>query len=169
MKPRTRRLFFVLVALFCVGAASALIGKAMKGNLAYLHTPEEVLAGEVPKGQVFRLGGLVKEGSLERSSTELEARFIVRDNRNHEITVVTTKILPDLFSEGKSQVSRGKMGDDGLFYADEVLAKHDAEYMPKELADTLNKEHSPAKGATSKEIPVNETSSPSNLKNKGAY
>ena len=169
MKPRTRRLFFVLVALFCVGAASALIGKAMKGNLAYLHTPEEVLAGEVPKGQVFRLGGLVKEGSLERSATELEARFIVRDNRNHEITVVTTKILPDLFSEGKSQVSRGKMGDDGLFYADEVLAKHDAEYMPKELADTLNKEHSPAKGATSKEIPVNETSSPSNVKNKGAY
>ncbi len=144
MKPRTKRLFFVILAVCCVGAASALISKAMKGNLAYLHTPEEVLAGEVPKGQVFRLGGLVKEGSLERSETELEARFIVRDNRNHEITVVTTKILPDLFSEGKSQVSRGKMGDDGLFYADEVLAKHDAEYMPKELSDTLNKEHTPA-------------------------
>ena len=158
MKPRTKRLFFVLLALCCVGAASALIGKAMKGNLAYLHTPEEVLAGAVPKGQVFRLGGLVKVGSLERSATELEARFIVRDNRNHEITVVTTKILPDLFSEGKSQVSRGKMGDDGLFYADEVLAKHDAEYMPKELSDTLNKEHTPAKGS-----PVNET------KTKGTY
>ncbi len=151
MKPRTKRLFFVLLALCCVGAASALIGKAMKGNLAYLHTPEEVLGGEVPKGQVFRLGGLVKEGSLKRSATELEARFIVRDNRNHEITVVTTKILPDLFSEGKSQVSRGKMGDDGLFYAEEVLAKHDAEYMPKELSDTLNKEHAPAKANSVKE------------------
>jgi len=93
---------------------------------------------------VFRLGGLVKEGSLERSDTTLEARFIVRDNRNNEITVVTNKILPDLFSEGKSQVSRGKMADDGLFYADEVLAKHDAEYMPKELSDTLSQEHAPA-------------------------
>lgn len=143
MKPRTKRLLFVLLALCCVGAASALINKAMKGNLAYLHTPEQVLAGAVPKGQVFRLGGLVKEGSLTRSKTDLEARFIVRDKRNNEITVVTNKILPDLFSEGKSQVSRGKMGDDGLFYADEVLAKHDAEYMPKELSDTLNEEHSP--------------------------
>jgi cytochrome c-type biogenesis protein CcmE len=141
MKPRTKRLVFVLLALISVGAASALISKAMKGNLAYLHTPEEVLMGKVPKGQVFRLGGLVKEGSLQRSDTELEARFVVRDNRNHEITVVTNNILPDLFKEGKSQVSRGKMGDDGLFYADEVLAKHDAEYMPKELKDTLEKEH----------------------------
>jgi len=144
MKPRSKRLLFVILALCCVGAASALISKAMKGNLAYLHTPEQVLAGEVPQGQVFRLGGLVKEGSLQRSKTDLEARFVVRDNRNNEITVVTNKILPDLFAEGKSQVSRGKMADDGLFYADEVLAKHDAEYMPKELSDTLNKEHTPA-------------------------
>lgn len=145
MKPRHKRLVFVLLALISVGAASALISKAMKGNLAYLHTPEQVLAGEVSKGQVFRLGGLVKEGSLKRikrSDTVVEAHFVVRDNRNHEITVVTSKILPDLFKEGKSQVSRGKMGDDGLFYADEVLAKHDSEYMPQELKDTLNKEHS---------------------------
>ncbi len=141
MKPRNKRMIFVLLALVTVGAASALISKAMKGNLAYLHTPEEVLNGKVPKDQVFRLGGLVKEGSLKRSDTELEARFVVRDNRNNEITVVTKNILPDLFKEGKSQVSRGKMGDDGLFYADEVLAKHDAEYMPKELKDTLDKEH----------------------------
>ena len=161
MKPRTKRLLFVLLALCCVGAASALISKAMKGNLAYLHTPEEVLSGAVPKGQVFRLGGLVKEGSLKRikrSDTVVEAHFVVRDNRNHEITVVTTKILPDLFSEGKSQVARGKMGDDGLFYADEVLAKHDAEYMPKELSDTLNKEHAPSKD-----------NSTTNSSKKGAY
>jgi len=144
MKPRTKRLFFVILAVCCVGAASAMITTAMKGNLAYLHTPGEVLAGEVPEGKVFRLGGLVKDDSLVRSDTELEARFVVRDKQNNEITVVTTKILPDLFAEGKSQVSRGKMGDDGLFYADEVLAKHDAEYMPKELAETLDKEHSPS-------------------------
>ena len=133
-----------MIALCCVGAASALVTKAIQGNLAYLHTPEQVLAGAVPAGQVFRLGGLVKENSLVRSDTDLEARFVVRDNRNNEITVVTNKILPDLFAEGKSQVSRGKMGDDGLFYAEEVLAKHDAEYMPKELSDSLNQEHAPA-------------------------
>ncbi len=141
MKARNKRIIFVLLALVMVGAASALISQAMKGNLAYLHTPEEVLTGKVPKDSVFRLGGLVKEGSLKRSETELEARFIVRDNRGNEITVVTNHILPDLFKEGKSQVSRGKMGDDGLFYADEVLAKHDSEYMPAELKDILDKEH----------------------------
>ena len=144
MKPRSKRIIFVLIGLLSVGAASALIGKSMEGNLNYLYAPEQVLAGESPKGKVFRLGGLVKKGSLTRSKTDLEARFIVADNRGNEITVVTTKILPDLFQEGKSQVARGKMGDDGLFYADEVLAKHDSEYMPKELQDVLNKEHAPA-------------------------
>lgn len=147
MKPRNKRIIFVLLALLCVGGASALISKAMKGNLNYLYPPEDVLAGKVPKGQVFRLGGLVKKGSLQRSETKLEARFIVTDNRGNEITVVTDKILPDLFSEGKSQVSRGKMNDEGLFVADEVLAKHDSEYMPKELEDVLKKEHKPAKGS----------------------
>ncbi len=144
MKARNKRLFFVLIALLSVGAASALITKAMEGNLNYLYTPKEVLMGKVPNDQVFRLGGLVKEGSLTRSKEKLESRFVVRDKHNNEITVVTTKILPDLFQEGKSQISRGKMGEDGLFYAIEVLAKHDAEYMPQELKDTLEKEHTPA-------------------------
>lgn len=145
MKARNKRIIFVLIALLSVGAASALISKAMKGNLNYLYPPEDVLAGRVPEGQVFRLGGLVKEGSLKRSDSKLEATFIVRDNRGNEVTVVTNKILPDLFKEGKSQVSRGKLGDDGVFYAEEVLAKHDAEYMPKEVKDVLSKEHSSPK------------------------
>jgi len=144
MKPRTKRIAFVLLALLTVGAASALISKAMDGNLNYLYAPEQVLKGEVPAGTVFRLGGLVKKGSLTRSETELEARFIVTDNRGNEITVVTHKILPDLFQEEKSQVSRGKMNDEGLFIAEEVLAKHDSEYMPAELKDVLAKEHAPA-------------------------
>jgi len=144
MKARNKRIIFVLLALLSVGGASALISKAMQGNLNYLYPPEDVLKGKVPEGQIFRLGGLVKEGSLQRSNTKLEARFIVTDNRGNEVTVVTDKILPDLFKEGKSQVSRGKMGSDGIFYADEVLAKHDAEYMPKELEDVLKKEHSAA-------------------------
>ena len=144
MKPRHKRIIFVLLALISVGAASALINKAMKGNLNYLYAPEQVLQGEVPKGTVFRLGGLVEKGSLKRSDSSMEARFVVTDNRGNKITVVTNKILPDLFQEGKSQVSRGKMGDDGIFYAEEVLAKHDSEYMPKELKDVLAKEHKPA-------------------------
>ncbi len=144
MKSRNKRIIFVLIGLLSVGGASALISKAMEGNLNYLYAPEQVLAGEAPKDSVFRLGGLVKKGSLKRSDSELEARFVVTDNRGNEITVVTSKILPDLFKEEKSQVSRGKMGDDGLFYAEEVLAKHDSEYMPKELKDVLEKEHMPA-------------------------
>jgi len=144
MKPRNKRIAFVLLALLTVGAASALISKAMDGNLNYLYAPEQVLKGEVPAGTVFRLGGLVKKGSLKRSETALEARFIVTDNRGNEITVVTNKILPDLFQEEKSQVSRGQMNDKGLFIAEEVLAKHDSEYMPEELKDVLAKEHSPA-------------------------
>ena len=145
MKARNKRIIFVLIALLSVGAASALISKAMKGNLNYLYPPVDVLAGKVPAGQVFRLGGLVKEGSLKRSDSKLEATFVVTDNRGNEVTVVTNKILPDLFKEGKSQVSRGKLGDDGVFYAEEVLAKHDAEYMPKEVKDVLSKEHSSPK------------------------
>lgn len=150
MKPRNKRIIFVLLALISVGGASALIGKAMKGNLNYLYPPEDVLAGKVPVGQVFRLGGLVKKDSLKRSETVLEARFIVTDNRGNEVTVVTNKILPDLFKEEKSQVSRGKMGDDGIFYAEEVLAKHDSEYMPKEVKDVLSKEHSASSATTAK-------------------
>jgi len=144
MKARNRRIVFVLLALLTVGGASALISKAMEGNLNYLYAPEQVLAGEVPAGTVFRLGGLVKKGSLKRSDTKLEARFIVSDNRGNEITVVTNNILPDLFQEEKSQVSRGKMNDKGEFIAEEVLAKHDSEYMPEELKDVLAKEHTPA-------------------------
>ncbi len=144
MKPRNKRIIFVLLALLSVGGASALISKAMKGNLNYLYAPEQVLKGEVPKGTVFRLGGLVKKGSLKRSDTTLESRFVVTDNRGNEITVVTNKILPDLFQEEKSQVSRGVMNEKGEFIAEEVLAKHDSEYMPEELKDVLAKEHSPA-------------------------
>jgi len=159
MKPRNKRIVFVLIALLSVGAASALINKAMQGNLNYLYTPEEVLLGKPPKDQVFRLGGLVKKGSLTRSKTKMEARFVVRDNHHNEITVVTDKILPDLFQEGKSQISRGKMGDDGLFHAIEVLAKHDSEYMPKELKDKLKKEHEVA-------VPVKTSASVENMGDK---
>ncbi|MCK5903162.1 MAG: cytochrome c maturation protein CcmE [Cocleimonas sp.] len=148
MKARQKRMVFVALGLVAVMGASFLISKAMKGNLAYLYAPEAVLAGDVPQGKLIRLGGLVKEGSLKRSDSALEARFIVTDNRGHEVTVVTHKILPDLFKEGKSSVSRGQLKADGIFYAEEVLAKHDANYMPEEVKDVLKKEHSPAQPVT---------------------
>ncbi len=147
MKARQKRLIFVLLGLVAVVGASFLITKAMQGNLAYLYAPEAVLAGEVPAGKVIRLGGLVKKGSLKRSDTKLEARFVVTDNRGNEVTVVTDKILPDLFKEGQSSVSRGILKD-GVFYAEEVLAKHDSTYMPKEVKDILKKEHTPATKVT---------------------
>ena len=147
MKARQKRLIFVLLGVVAVMGASFLITKAMQGNLAYLYAPEAVLAGEVPTGKVIRLGGLVKKGSLKRSETKLEARFVVTDNRGNEVTVVTDKILPDLFKEGQSSVSRGILKND-VFYAEEVLAKHDANYMPKEVSDVLKKEHTPATKTT---------------------
>lgn len=161
MKPRNKRIIFVLIALLGVGGASAMIGKAIKGNLYQLYAPEAVLTGKIPKAEVFRLGGLVKKGSLQRSKTSMEARFIVTDNRGNEVTVVTNKILPDLFQEEKSQVSRGRMNDKGEFIAEEVLAKHDSEYMPKELKEVLAKEHKAPEPST-----ASLTSSPANAGGK---
>ena len=143
MKARQKRLIFVLLGIVAVMGASFLINKAMQGNFYKLYTPKAVLAGEVPIGQVVRIGGLVKKGSLKRSDTKLEARFIVLDRNKNEVTIVTNKILPDLFKEGKSQVARGVLKEDGIFYAEEVLAKHDANYMPTEVKDILKEEHTP--------------------------
>jgi cytochrome c-type biogenesis protein CcmE len=145
MKARQKRLIFVLLGIIAVIGASFLITKAMQGNFYKLYTPRAILAGEVPTGQIIRIGGLVKEGSLKRSDTKLEARFIVIDKHKNEVTIVTNKILPDLFKEGKSQVARGVLKEDGIFYAEEVLAKHDANYMPEEVKDLINEEHTPVK------------------------
>jgi cytochrome c-type biogenesis protein CcmE len=133
------------LGIAAVIGASFLINSAMQGNFYKLYTPQEVLAGEVPTGQTIRIGGLVKEGSLKRSDTLLEARFIVMDKHKNEVTIVTHKILPDLFKEGKSQIARGVLKADGIFYAEEVLAKHDANYMPAEIKDIVTKEHTPVK------------------------
>jgi cytochrome c-type biogenesis protein CcmE len=145
MKARQKRLIFVLLGIAAVIGASFLINSAMQGNFYKLYTPQEVLAGEVPTGQTIRIGGLVKEGSLKRSDTKLEAQFVVLDKYKNEVTIITNKILPDLFKEGKSQIARGILKADGIFYAEEVLAKHDANYMPEEVKDIVTEQHTPAK------------------------
>jgi cytochrome c-type biogenesis protein CcmE len=144
MTARQKRIVFIILGLCAVAASSVMITKAMQSNLAYLYAPETVLAGEVPEGKLVRVGGLVKKGSLIRSDTTLDLSFILTDNRGNEVKVTYDRILPDLFKEEQSAVVKGKLNADKVVIAEEVLAKHDAEYMPEELKDVLETEHSPA-------------------------
>ena len=143
MNPvRRRRLLFVLLALLVAGAATALIAMALQRNVAYLYTPNEVLTGEaganVTSGEArFRLGGMVAADSLKRTPGTLDARFEV-DDGDARLPVVYTGILPDLFREGKGVVAQGKLADNGLFTATEVLAKHDENYMPPEAQHAVD-------------------------------
>lgn len=151
MTARHKRIVFIIIGLCAVGAASAMITKAMQSNLAYLYAPEAALAGEAPKDRVIRLGGFVKKDSLVRSDSSLDLSFILTDNRGNEITVNYDKILPDLFKEEQSAVVKGRLQEDNQFVAEEVLAKHDAEYMPPEVEDVLAVEHAPNKDAVKTE------------------
>ena len=136
MKARQKRMLFVGLAVVGVGLAASLALSALKSNIAYFFSPSQVLAGESPKDAVFRVGGLVVDHSLKRQEDGLTVRFNVTDNAG-TVPVSYTGILPDLFGEGQGVVAKGRIGGDGVFYADEVLAKHDESYMPPEVADTL--------------------------------
>jgi len=140
MKARHKRLGLVVVGLGVLAVAAVLVFNALGNNLSYFFSPTEVKEGKAPKDHVFRLGGLVKVGSVERGGEDLTARFVVTDNAN-EVTISYTGILPDLFAEGQGVITQGRMGSDGVFIADEVLAKHDETYMPPEVADALEKSH----------------------------
>jgi cytochrome c-type biogenesis protein CcmE len=120
--------------LAAVGIAAALVLNALNSNIALYVTPSEVAAGKAPQGQAFRIGGLVKEGSLKRDN--LTVHFAVTDLVK-DIPVAYTGILPDLFKEGKGAVVQGRLGADGNFTATEVLAKHDENYMPPEAKAAL--------------------------------
>ncbi|MBK1723120.1 cytochrome c maturation protein CcmE [Thiocystis violacea] len=140
MKARQKRLAFVALAVLGVGAASALALTALKSNISYFFSPSQVIANEAPPDHVFRLGGLVTKGTLARQEDGLTIHFDVTDNAQ-TVKVAYTGILPDLFSEGSGVVAKGRLGPDGVFYADEVLAKHDEDYMPPEVASTLKTAH----------------------------
>ncbi|MDX2299140.1 MAG: cytochrome c maturation protein CcmE [Xanthomonadaceae bacterium] len=136
MNPtRKRRLWLAVFLLVAAGVAGTLITLALQQNLSYLHTPSEAVRGEVPQDAVFRLGGVVSEGSVVRTPGTLEVNFTVTD-RVAEFPVQYTGILPDLFREGQSVLARGRL-DHGRFVAEEVLAKHDETYMPKEVAEAI--------------------------------
>ena len=136
MTPRRRRLVLVLGILAGVGIAGTLALNAFRQNVMFFFDPSQVVAGKVPEGERFRLGGMVTQGSVRRAPGSLEIRFIVTDF-SHDVPVSYTGVLPDLFREGAGVVAHGRLRPDGTFVADEVLAKHDEKYMPPEVARSL--------------------------------
>ena len=136
MKPRTRRALWIAAGVAGLGVATALVLNAFQSNLVFFFTPTQVAQNEAPRDRTFRIGGLVEEGSVVREKDALTVRFKVTDTAR-TIPVVYTGILPDLFKEGKGVVAQGKLNSDGTFKANEVLAKHDENYMPPEAAHAV--------------------------------
>jgi cytochrome c-type biogenesis protein CcmE len=146
MTPTKRKRLIAVVAILAgVGVATAFALKAFNQNLLYYYSPTQISAGEAPSARSFRVGGLVENGSFKREPGSLEAHFTLTDF-NKEVTVQYTGVLPDLFREGQGIIARGKL-DNGVFVAEEVLAKHDENYMPPEVKQSL-KGHMDAANAT---------------------
>ena len=135
---RKRRLIAVILILAGVGLAAAIASYSLQQNLLYFQSPSDLTQQPIPPGRQFRLGGLVKPGTVNRVEDSLATRFVVTDGPE-DITVEYVGILPDLFREGQGVIARGALNDTGLFEASEVLAKHDENYMPPEVADALEK------------------------------
>ena len=135
MKPRTKRALAIVGGLAALGIASALVLNAFNSNLVFFFTPTQVAAGEAPKDGSFRVGGLVKEGSIQRQDLAIE--FTVTD-LHQDVQVRYVGLLPDLFKEGKGVVAQGRLDAGRLFVASEVLAKHDENYMPPEAQHALD-------------------------------
>lgn len=136
MTPRRKRLLAVVTGLAALGVAAALVLNAFQSNLVFFFSPTQVVNDEAPRGRAFRVGGLVEPGSVKRSDRDLTVSFVITDTAQR-IPVTYTGLLPDLFREGEGVVAQGRLGDDGVFRADQVLAKHDENYMPPEAAHAL--------------------------------
>ncbi len=136
MKSRHKRIAIIVAGIVLLAIAATLLLQSFQSNLVFFFSPTEVAEGKAPKDGNFRIGGLVETGSIQRNGTQV--RFRVTDTAK-TMDVVYTGILPDLFKEGKGVVAQGKQGEDGIFVADQVLAKHDENYMPPEAADALEK------------------------------
>jgi cytochrome c-type biogenesis protein CcmE len=138
MKRRHKRIGIILVGLAGLSLAAFLALSAFQNNLVFFFSPTQVAAKEAPINRTFRIGGLVEEGTLKRESDGLTVRFTVTDTAA-SIPVVYKGILPDLFKEGRGCVAQGRLGSDGVFQAEEVLAKHDENYMPPEAGAAIDK------------------------------
>jgi len=135
-KKHKKRLGIMLLIMSGIGITVTLALTAFSQNMLYFFSPTQIVAGEAPIDRVIRVGGMVNKGSVERASDSLQVKFNVTDYA-HTIPVQYTGILPDLFREGQGIVAIGRMQENGSFIADEVLAKHDENYMPPEVADAL--------------------------------
>lgn len=143
MTPRHKRLMLAAIVLGGTAVAVALVVNAFRSNLVFFYSPSDVMSQHAPKDRTFRLGGLVESGSVKRQPDGVTVRFVVTDTAK-TIPVEYRGILPDLFKEGKGVVAQGKLEGD-VFRAQEVLAKHDENYMPPEAADAVERAHKAAK------------------------
>jgi cytochrome c-type biogenesis protein CcmE len=137
MKRRHRRIAFILAGLAGLIVAAGLVLSAFKNNIVFFFSPSQVAAKEAPTGRTFRVGGLVEKGTLKRDNDGLTSHFTITDTAQ-SIRVVYKGILPDLFKEGRGCVAQGHLARDGVFYADQVLAKHDENYMPPEAGQAID-------------------------------
>lgn len=140
MTARQQRMVLVVLVLLGVAGAAGLGLRAFQENLLYFYSTSQVVKGDVPSDRTFRLGGIVVEGSVERAPGSLEVRFVLTDTLT-PVPVRYSGILPDLFREGQGIVAHGRMNEEGVFVADEVLAKHDENYMPPEVAESIKDAH----------------------------
>jgi len=143
MKPRNKRALIILGGLASVSLAAALVLNALNSNVAFFFTPTQVSAGEAPRDRTFRVGGLVKQGSVQRN--QMTVQFVITDTAR-DMKVSYKGILPDLFKEGKGAVAQGRLDAQGAFVATEVLAKHDENYMPPEAQHAVDQAHRAAMG-----------------------
>lgn len=135
MKPRHQRFLLIAVGVSALAIAGMFVLNAFQSNLVFFFTPSQVYKGEAPKERAFRVGGMVKEGSLIKDGENIQ--FVVTDFA-HEVPVKYKGLLPDLFMEGKGVVAQGKLSENKMFAASEVLAKHDENYMPPEAQHALD-------------------------------
>ena len=147
MPPRRQRMVAIGLVLAGVALAAVLVLQAFQENLMFFYSPTEVIAGDAAEGTRFRLGGLVIDGSLRRETGNLEVQFDVTDTE-HTLTVVYAGVLPDLFKEGQGVIADGYLQANGTFRADEVLAKHDEEYMSPAVAQMLEERGHPVDGTS---------------------
>lgn len=146
MKTRHKRVAFIVMGLVGLSIAAFLVTNAFKNNLVFFFSPSQIASKEAPVGKNFRVGGLVEKGTIKRDSDGLTIKFSVTDTAK-SVPVVYKGILPDLFKEGRGCVAQGHVGADGVFYADQVLAKHDENYMAPEAAKSIEQATQAAKEA----------------------
>lgn len=140
MTPRQRRITLVVGILAGVSLAGVLALNAFRDNVMFFFDPSQVAAGEAPIEKRFRLGGMVRPGTVDRRAGRLDMSFVVTDFKQ-DVKVVYTGVVPDLFRENQGVVAHGRLGKDGIFVADEILAKHDENYMPPEVARAVKEKH----------------------------